>query len=387
MSETSEYIDFNFYCQVCLCKNLIPFVRIWVLLLLVVFQIYYMTTKFEDFLNSFNEKDWLRVVEELAPTIHEVDRNATQIWFRFYPLELFRYLQSVEDKAAAIQKFVIQGNYELKDQIDTSHHFLYGHRFWAAVKKVIAQRAATFKGANDDLAIEAKQLAQTVANEVKSNVTLTAGISLVGLMTLVQVGLDAFSATGGETEASDKRSPNTIVAERAKDDSQGMFGFLKTINKKYTVNWTDKSGTGNFGTISDEDIATASAKDRSENWKAKDDRCWEGVVPVECRSASCGTCWVGVLGGSEKLSAVSPREAKQMKVFGYNQPEGDHPFLRLACQSKISGNATIVIPPWNGVFGKKVYGVEDVELEPATTSAKKLRETIADAVDAANEVE
>ena len=36
---------------------------------------------------------------------------------------------------------------------------------------------------------------------------------------------------------------------------------------------------------------------------------------------------------------------------------------------------------WNGVFGKKIYGnVEDVELEPATTSAAKLRETVADAV-------
>ena len=108
-------------------------------------------------------------------------------------------------------------------------------------------------------------------------------------------------------------------------------------------------------------------------------------MPVECRSASCGTCWVGVLGGAEKLTPVSPQEAKQMKIFGYNQPEGSHPYLRLACQSKISGNVTIVIPPWNGVFGRKVYGVEDVELEPVTTSAKKLRETIAEAVEAAKE--
>ncbi|NJM52683.1 MAG: 2Fe-2S iron-sulfur cluster binding domain-containing protein [Blastocatellia bacterium] len=132
--------------------------------------------------------------------------------------------------------------------------------------------------------------------------------------------------------------------------------------------------------ISDEDIATASAKDHSQDWKAKDERCWEGVVPVECRSASCGTCWVGVLGGKEKLSDVSPREVKQMKIFGYQQPEEAKPYLRLACQARISGNTTIIIPPWNGVFGRKVYGVEDVELEPATTSAKKLRETISGAM-------
>ena len=35
----------------------------------------------------------------------------------------------------------------------------------------------------------------------------------------------------------------------------------------------------------------------------------------------------------------------------------------------------------NGVFGKKVYGnIEEVELEPVTTSAKKLRDTITSAV-------
>ena len=69
-----------------------------------------------------------------------------------------------------------------------------------------------------------------------------------------------------------------------------------------------------------------------------------------------------------------------MKVFGYNQPEDEKPFLRLACQAEAVGNVTIVIPPWNGVFGKKVRGnVEDLELEPATTSARALRDTIASA--------
>jgi uncharacterized 2Fe-2S/4Fe-4S cluster protein (DUF4445 family) len=69
-----------------------------------------------------------------------------------------------------------------------------------------------------------------------------------------------------------------------------------------------------------------------------------------------------------------------MKVFGYNQPVDEKPFLRLACQAKATGNITLVIPPWNGVFGKKVYGnVEESTLEPATTSAKKLRETLSKA--------
>jgi ferredoxin len=339
-----------------------------------------MTTKFETFLNDLEEKDWLKVVYDLSANIHEIDRDAAQIWFRFYPLSLLRYMQSVEDKEAAIHKFVLQGDWELKNQIDSSHHFLYGHRFWKETKKVIEQRIESFDATKSDLAIEAKQLAQDVANITKSNVPLTLGITLVGLMTLNQVGSEAFKAAPGNVKVSDERKPEAIIAERAKDDSQGIFGFLKSVDKKYSIAWKNKSGKGKFNIINDEDIATASAKDQTENWKSKDERCWEGVVPVECRSAACGTCWVGVLGGKEKLSEVSPRESKQMKVFGYQQPEEEKPYLRLACQSRISGNATIVIPPWNGVFGKKVYGVEDVELEPATTSAKKLRETIASAI-------
>jgi len=100
----------------------------------------------------------------------------------------------------------------------------------------------------------------------------------------------------------------------------------------------------------------------------------------ECRSASCGTSWVGVLAGEKKLSEVGWRERRMMKIFGYNQPEEEKPNLRLACQAKAYGNVSIVIPPWNGVFGKAIYGnVEELELEPVTTSAKKLRETIASA--------
>src|SRR6266511_440255 len=48
--------------------------------------------------------------------------------------------------------------------------------------------------------------------------------------------------------------------------------------------------------------------DRSHNWRELDPRRIEGPIPVECRSASCGTCWVGVLGGAEKLSDVAARD-------------------------------------------------------------------------------
>lgn len=343
--------------------------------------------KFENYLGQFSERDWLAEIEKLSPAIHEVDRNAAQIWFRFYPLELFRFLESAEDKEKAIQKFVMQGDFDLKNQIDSSHRFLYGHRFWKETKSEIEKRAAEFTGDSADLTAdlttEIEQIAQGVAAQTKVDKSLTLAIAAIGLMTLNQVGIDAFNAAKGETEKPRgilAKSPDEIVKIRAEDDSQGIFGFLKTVNKKYTVAWQDSKSSGKLALTSGEELATASARDQSQNWRERDERCWEGVIPVECRSASCGTCWVGILAGEEKLSEVQRLERKQMKIFGYNQPEDDKPFLRLACQARADGNVTIVIPPWNGVFGKKVYdNVEKLELEPVTTSAAKLRETISEA--------
>ncbi len=343
-----------------------------------------MTTNFENFLNKFNENDWLKSLNELLPSINEVDRIPTQIWFRFYPLALFNYLQKAEDKEKAVQKFVMQGNYELKNQIDSSHKFLYGHRFWKETKAAIEQRAASFDDGNANLSNEIKEIAKTAANNVKADVSLLIGIVAVGLMTLRQVGLEAFKNAEGKVyidKKHAKKSADSVLAERAKDDSQGILGFLKTIDKKWTVVYDENANDARFVLFDAEELASGSARDQSKNWKEMDERCWEGVIPVECRSASCGTCWVGIIGGAEKLSEVARLERKQMKIFGYNQSDEPKPFMRLACQARAYGSVSLVIPPWNGVFGKKVYdNIEKIELEPATTSAVKLRETITGAM-------
>lgn len=342
-----------------------------------------MNNAFISELEKFREADWLRTVESLLPAIHEVDRNAVQIWFRFYPLDLVTYLESAEDVADAMKGLAMDGNFGLVDKVDTSHRFLYGHRFWPQVKAAVTARAESIE-AFSNLESEIKAIAKTAAVAGKTNESLTTAIAAVGLMTLVQAGFDDFKAASGTVDKASgtmAKSPDQIVAERAKDDSQGLLGFLKTVDKEFSVAFSGFAFDGKFKIINDEEIASASQKDRSRDWKALDDRCWEGPVPIECTSASCGTCWVGVLGGQEKLTEPSVRERKQMKVFGYNQPETEKPFLRLACQAKASGNVTLAIAPWNAVFGKKVRGnVEDAELEPVTTSAKKLRETVATAI-------
>lgn len=341
-----------------------------------------MNNAFIESLTAKTESEWLAALGALLPAIHEVDRNAVQIWFRFYPLSLYRYLANAENVDKTKAGIAMQGDFGLEDKIDTSHRFLFGHRFWPVVKRVIENTAMSGNSFNA-LEDAVSSIAGKVASEAKCDASLTTGISAVGLMTLAQVGIDKFKAaagTVGKPAGIFVKSPDAIVKARNEDDSQGLFGFLKTVDRKFSVTYDENSPNGRFRITNDQEITSASANDRSQNWQEKDDRCWEGPVPVECTSASCGTCWVGVIAGQEKLSEVSRRERRAMKVFGYKQPDEERPFLRLACQARATGNVTIVIPPWNAVFGKKVYGnVEELELEPATTSAKRLRESIAEA--------
>jgi uncharacterized 2Fe-2S/4Fe-4S cluster protein (DUF4445 family) len=59
-----------------------------------------------------------------------------------------------------------------------------------------------------------------------------------------------------------------------------------------------------------------------------------------------------VLGGQDKLSEIEPHEAIKLREFGYITTREPRPIIRLACQARVSGNVTIVIPPWNGVISR-----------------------------------
>ncbi|HET6892134.1 MAG TPA: hypothetical protein VFH31_13610, partial [Pyrinomonadaceae bacterium] len=146
-------------------------------------------TPFETFLNKHDEEEWLGAVTTLLRSIHEVDKSATQMWFAFYPLRLFKALQEATNPEQLARQLLLQGQYYLKDQIDSSHTFFYGHRYWPQVKRAIADHAATWAQTNDSLADQILEVATRVANELKIDVTLLVGITAVGFMTVQQVGL------------------------------------------------------------------------------------------------------------------------------------------------------------------------------------------------------
>jgi ferredoxin len=313
-------------------------------------------TPFETYLNQQGEEAWAATLTTLLRSIHDVDKNATQIWFSFYPLALHRALQESPDAERLAAQLLMQGVYRLADQIDSSHKFLYGHRYWPEVKKAVEQFAASFNGAgNEPLSDQIVTVAGDVAQRGRFDKSLAVGITAVAFMTVQQVGLATFKNAKGEMlldRKHAKKSPEQILRERAVDDGQGLFGFLKTVDKKWTVTHDENDDVAKYKLNHAQDLAWGAEADRSRNWRELDARRTEGPIPVECRSASCGTCWVGVLGGAEKLSDVAVREGKKIKEFGYIDTTEPKPLIRLACQAQAHGAVSVVIPPWNGVFGK-----------------------------------
>lgn len=346
-------------------------------------------TPFETFLNQHDEEAWSATLALLLRSIHEVDRNATQMWFAFYPLPLWRTLEQSDDREKLAQQLLLQGDYELKHQVDTSHRFLYGHRFWPQVKKAVEQHADEWhrlqsvsaessqtKVYATSLADQILAVARSVAPELRKDESLLVGITAVAFMTVQQAGVEAFKAAPGTIGIDSKhakKSPEQVLRGRAKDDSQGLLGFLRTINKQWTVTFDENDDGARYKLREGQDLAWGAADDRSRDWRAIDPRRSEGPIPVECRAASCGTCWVGVLGGAEKLADVGAREGKKIKEFGYIDTAEPKPLIRLACQAQAQGAVSVVIPPWNGQFGKYLKALKQSEgavVDPRTAQSQ-----------------
>jgi ferredoxin/predicted flap endonuclease-1-like 5' DNA nuclease len=312
---------------------------------------------FSQYLNQHGDADWAKIIGDLP--IHPVDRQATRIWFAFFPLKLQRALADNPEETA--KRLLLKGKYLLADQVDSAAEFLYGHRYWPDVKREVAEHASK-SSADAPLAVQIREVARRAAAKVKAEESLLTGITAVAFSTLQQVGIDHFKqpAQAGAYGKNWKKRPDEIVKERERDDGQGIFGFLKTVDKDFTVNFREYEAGCKFGIVNMQDVTMAASFDKRAH-HLRDERCMagEGPIPVECRTSSCGTCWVGVLSPTNKISPPSEREIGRWVYFGYEgfTGEEDSP-IRLACQMKAYGNVTIVIPPWNGLIGKLDEGEE-----------------------------
>lgn len=63
----------------------------------------------------------------------------------------------------------------------------------------------------------------------------------------------------------------------------------------------------------------------------------EAEVPFSCRSASCGTCRVEVVEGSEAMVPADEDELEVVEIFG------DGPEVRLCCQLQLAKDCERVV--------------------------------------------
>jgi len=315
---------------------------------------------FEAHLSRFTPADWAAAVETLAPEIHPIDLDATRIWCAFYPLQLHVALEAASDDArpALERKLGLMGKWRLEDQIDSSHTFLYGHRYWPQTRRAILAMAAesSFPQSLPEIITKVADHVSRISSVDRDQLI---GIAIAGLMTLRQCGIDKFGSGKGSVQLPmnvEARSIRQVRRKRASQRSQGLFGFLRGNKKRFRMTFDENSPDATFDLIAGQDVASGAQSDKRDH-RSKDSRCipGEGPIPVECRAASCGTCWIGVLAGADRIAPIDPAdEGKRLKVFGYPQAQAASgaPIIRLACQARPHGDVTFVIPPWNGIIGK-----------------------------------
>jgi len=298
--------------------------------------------------SSFDQQAWDRAVRAILPDVHPVDRVATLIWFHFWPLKLARLARDA-DRIETVRRYKLDGRFLLSEQLDESVEMFYGHRYWPEVKGAVSAhggRPEHFESESPEGLL--RENAERAALDAGAPPALVLGITAVATMALQQLGdLDLPPGRAGSTPRRG-RSPEAVLAGRRGRRGGGLPRLLG--RPKHTITWDERAGR-RFRTLDGQNLTMAAARD-PEDHCGLDPRRVAGPIPVQCRSGACGYCWVGVIAGSDSLSAITPFERKRLEEFGYAEHAEDeaHPPVRLACQCAVSGDATLVIPPWNGVL-------------------------------------
>ena len=320
---------------------------------------------FLGYLAQFDDAAWLRVVDRLAAAIHPVDRAATRAWFHFFPLRLQRALDASGDPAALAHYLRLEGRWRLEAHRETSHWFLFGHRYWADVRAAIGRAAEEGCAPGSlDLAAQVQATAREVAERLRIDASWLVGITAVGLRTLQQVGLPEIELPAVDTFrliGAPETDPDRITARR-RHRPGGLLQWLKRGPETWPVTFDERPPPRSFPLVHSQHLTTAAALD-ARDYRTEDQRCSEGPIPVQCRSCSCGTCWVGVVEGADLLSPVDAKEHATISALGYLDTEDPKPIVRLACMAQAHGPITLVIPPWNGQIGARLEkaGGADVE--------------------------
>ncbi len=292
------------------------------------------------------EEAWEQALAELGPGIHPVDREATRVWLAFWPAKLQMELRAAREPGEVARRFKLEGQYRLEQALEESLGFFYGARYWDAVRRH-ALRVLKQEGRSP--AASAREIAAAVAREARLAEDLVVGVSLAAVVAAQQVGLERLAEPRRvPARLSRYGSPQEVLRMR-----RGGRRFWSLLARRHRVVWDESEpGRRSFPALEGQNLTMAAAQDRRA-YRDLDPRRVEGPIPVQCRSGQCGTCWIGILGGRERVSPIETYEARQLEHFGYVHrvdPAEPHPPVRLACQCVVHGDLSVVIPPWNGLL-------------------------------------
>ena len=312
---------------------------------------------FHHFLSNHGGEQWDCALRDLLPLVHRVDRDATQIWFSFWPLKLTRSLQESGDSSATAKRLQLDGKYRLDQQTDSSVAFFYAFRYWGIIKTAILDFSKSTKGSEEmNLPTIIHSIASQVADFCQIDESVVLGITAAGVMMLQQVGVSVFeSKVDPEPIVKPAPSVEQVLRFRNKKGKGGILRLFGIQSGKHQVTYEEKNPDGTFFAMHGQDLSMASSTDKRD-FRNQDHRRVYGPVPAECRSGACGYCWIGVMNGKENISELAAFEKKRLAYFGYLEKDveiGSHPLIRLSCQAKCQGDVTIVIPPWNGVLNNR----------------------------------
>ncbi len=310
---------------------------------------------FDSVLAQHDERAWCEALDLLLPLIHPVDQDATRVWFAFWPLHLCRIIQESENLDQTAQKLEMRGRYLLEDQLQSSLGFLFGSQYWPEVKEAVLSHAKSPTSIDGGLAEQIRDMARRLADSLQVPESHLIGITAVAVMALRQVGPAVFAATSIQTG---KRNSSPEKVLRARSRKRGrIYSFLHSVGSKYRVIFDEHDKASRFQAIHGQDISMAAGRVQRD-YSSIDPRRIEGPVPFQCRIGNCGTCWIGIISGKEKLSPISAFEKVRLKYFGYDFGSSDqetHPPIRLACQTGCFGDVSIAIAPWNGILNVRRF--------------------------------
>ena len=176
--------------------------------------------------------------------MHPVDRAATRIWFQVFPLALADAMAR-PDAADLARRMALAGRWRLADQIDTSHHFLFGHRFWplrqggpCSTTPMHRPRPAVSTSARRCTRRRHGPRRRRARPRIWS-----LGITAVGLRTLQQVGAAAMAAGPLTAEARgllDGLTADAVLARRRRPAGQGVLNVLRGARKQWTVTFDEQ---------------------------------------------------------------------------------------------------------------------------------------------------